>query len=132
VLYGARVLKLQAMLMNWPSVLTLAGRCWVFLLLAGITSLPEIATSFTAPRHNNASLAVSNLLGSIAMQIAVLAAADTFYWQMGFAVVPNLVVILQVALNICLLAFVAMAIIVGVNSAAVLVVIPAAWFCFIP
>lgn len=84
------------------------------LLLAGVTSLPEIATSFTAARHNNAALAVNNLLGSIAMQVAVLAVADIFIDKRALtSVVPNPVVMLQGALNICLLAFVAMAIIVG-------------------
>jgi cation:H+ antiporter len=84
------------------------------LMLAGITSLPEIATSFTAAHSNNAPLAVNNMLGGIAMQIAVLAVADFFFGERALtSVVPNPVVMLQGAFNICLLAFVAMAIIVG-------------------
>lgn len=84
------------------------------LLLAGITSLPEMATSFTAARSNNAALAINNLLGSIAMQVAVLAVADILFDKRALtSVVPNPVVMLQGAFNICLLAFVAMAIIVG-------------------
>jgi cation:H+ antiporter len=84
------------------------------LLLAGITSLPEIATSFTAAYANNAPLAVNNMLGGIAMQVAVLAVADFFFGERALtSVVPNPVVMLQGAFNICLLAFVAMAIIVG-------------------
>lgn len=84
------------------------------LLIAGITSLPEMATSFTAARNNNVALAINNLLGSIAMQVAVLAIADIVFDKRALtSVVPNPVVMLQGAFNICLLAFVAMAIIVG-------------------
>jgi cation:H+ antiporter len=84
------------------------------LMLAGITSLPEIATSFTAAHANHAPLAVNNMLGGIAMQVAVLAVADFFFGERALtSVVPNPVVMLQGAFNICLLTFVAMAIIVG-------------------
>jgi cation:H+ antiporter len=84
------------------------------LLLAGITSLPEIATSFTAAHADHAPLAVNNMLGGIAMQVAVLAVADFFFGERALtSVVPNPVVMLQSAFNICLLTFVAMAIIVG-------------------
>jgi cation:H+ antiporter len=84
------------------------------LLLAGITSLPEIATSFTAAQSNNAALAVNNLLGGIAMQVAVLAVADFFTGKRALtSVIPNPVVMLQGAFNICLLALLAMAILAG-------------------
>ncbi|CAA9891467.1 Ca2+/Na+ antiporter [Candidatus Methylobacter favarea] len=84
------------------------------LLLAGITSLPEIATSFTAAHANHAPLAVNNMLGGIAMQVAVLAVADFCFGERALtSVVPDPVVMLQGAFNICLLTFVAMAIIVG-------------------
>ena len=43
------------------------------LLLAGITSLPEIAVTVTASAGGNPQLAVNNLLGSVAMQVAILA-----------------------------------------------------------
>lgn len=85
-----------------------------FLLLAGVTSLPEIATSFTAAIHDNTDLAINNLLGSISMQIAVLAVADVIYGKRALtSVVPDPVVILQGALNVCLLALVAIAIVVS-------------------
>jgi cation:H+ antiporter len=45
-------------------------------LLAGATSLPEIATTVTASANGNATLAVNNLMGGVAMQTAVLAVAD--------------------------------------------------------
>jgi len=85
-----------------------------FLLLAGITSLPEIATSLTAAGIGNAPLAVNNLLGSISMQVAVLAVADAIYGKNALtSVVPDSTVMLQGALNICLLCLVAVAAIVG-------------------
>lgn len=46
------------------------------LLLGTATSLPEIATTATASLGGNAALAGSNLLGGVAMQIAILAAVD--------------------------------------------------------
>lgn len=83
-------------------------------LLAGITSLPEIATSFTASLSGDTSLAVNNVLGSIAMQVAVLAVADFYFGRKPLtSVVPDPVVILQGTLNICLLSLVALAVIVG-------------------
>jgi cation:H+ antiporter len=46
------------------------------LLLGGVTSLPEAATTVSASVIGNASLAVNNLFGGIALQVAVLALAD--------------------------------------------------------
>ncbi|WP_018149391.1 sodium:calcium antiporter [Henriciella marina] len=84
------------------------------LLLAGVTSLPEIATSVTAASVGNAPLAVNNLLGSIVMQVAVLAVADLVYGKRALtAIVPDPTVMLQGALNVCLLCAVAIAAIVG-------------------
>jgi cation:H+ antiporter len=84
------------------------------LLLAFVTSLPEIATSFTAARADNAAMAVNNLLGSIAMQVAVLALADLAISKRPLtSVVPDPVVLLQGAVNVGLLSLVAMAIVVG-------------------
>jgi cation:H+ antiporter len=47
------------------------------LLLAGATSLPEVATTITAVAYlNNPTLAVHNLLGGVALQTAILVVAD--------------------------------------------------------
>ncbi|MBA3313458.1 MAG: sodium:calcium antiporter [Planctomycetota bacterium] len=46
------------------------------LLLGTATSLPEIATTITASLGGNASLAGANLLGGVAMQVAILAMID--------------------------------------------------------
>lgn len=44
--------------------------------LAAATSLPEIATTFTAAIRDNAALVLSNLFGGITMQTAILAVVD--------------------------------------------------------
>ncbi|WP_236994065.1 sodium:calcium antiporter [Methylomicrobium sp. RS1] len=83
-------------------------------LLAGVTSLSDIATSLSAAFNNNATLAVNNMLGGIAFQVALLAIADIFTGKRALtSVIPNPVVMLQGALVICLLTFVTMAVIVG-------------------
>lgn len=44
--------------------------------LAVITSLPEVATTVSATLVDNVSMAINNLLGSIALQITILAVGD--------------------------------------------------------
>lgn len=44
--------------------------------LAVITSLPEVATTVSSALTGNASMAVNNLFGSIAMQVTILAVGD--------------------------------------------------------
>lgn len=84
------------------------------LILAGLTSLPEIAVTVTASVGGNADLAVNNLLGSVAMQVAILAVADAVIGRDALtSVVPDPVVLLQVTLNTLVLALVAAAIVVG-------------------
>lgn len=84
------------------------------LLLAGVTSLPEIATGFTAAYSGYPELAVNNLLGGIAMQVALLAVADVVLGKDALtSVVPNPMVMLQGAFNVCLLTFVAITVLVG-------------------
>ena len=46
------------------------------LLLAGVTSLPEIAVSITSGWTGNAALGINNLLGGIALQVTIIAIAD--------------------------------------------------------
>lgn len=49
------------------------------IILAGVTSLPELVTSFSAVIINNPSLAVGNVLGSNLFNIVVIATVDIFY-----------------------------------------------------
>lgn len=84
------------------------------LLLGGITSLPEIAVAGAVSAGGNAPLAVNNLLGSFAMQVAILAIADLLIREKALTfVVPNPVVLLQGVLGIVLVALVAVGIAVG-------------------
>jgi cation:H+ antiporter len=83
-------------------------------LLAGITSLPEVAVSATSAAQGNPALAVNNLLGSIAMQITILAVADAMLRTEALtAVVTSPIILLQVAMNVLLLVLVAAAISIG-------------------
>jgi cation:H+ antiporter len=84
------------------------------LLLAGVTSLPEVAVTVTASAGGNAELALNNLLGSIAMQVAILAVADALIGKDALtSVIPDPVVLLQLALNNLLLALFAAAALTG-------------------
>ena len=46
------------------------------LLLGGITSLPEIAAVSTSAYAGNTALATDNLLGSVSINVVLIAAAD--------------------------------------------------------
>ncbi|PWS35472.1 hypothetical protein DFH01_17845 [Falsiroseomonas bella] len=83
-------------------------------LLGGITSLPEVAVSTTSALTGEEVLAVNNLLGSVAAQVALLALADAVIGREALtSVVVQPVVLLQAALNVILLALVAAAITTG-------------------
>lgn len=87
------------------------------LLLGGVTSLPELAVSLTSASRGNAELAVNNLLGGVAAQVAILAVADFLIGRRALtSVVPDPTVLLQGALNVLLLSAVAMGIVVGDTS----------------
>lgn len=83
-------------------------------VLAGLTSLPEVAVTLSAAIADTPRLAVNNLLGSIAMQIAVLALADALIGRQALTVVVgNSVVLLQATMNALLLVLLALALVVG-------------------
>lgn len=48
------------------------------IILAAITSLPEVVTTLTAALAENADLVMGNIFGSVTIQTAVLAVADVF------------------------------------------------------
>jgi cation:H+ antiporter len=90
------------------------GRAFIgALLLGGITSLPEGVTTITASAIGNASLAVNNLFGGVAMQVAVLAAADVVHRQVIGRQAKDGTAQVQAALLVLLLAVAAAGIIVG-------------------
>ena len=79
--------------------------------LAVITSLPEVATTLSATLANNASLAVNNLFGSIALQITILAVGDALLKNTSLSgLLENPVSLLQSACLSFLLGLAAVAI----------------------
>ncbi|HET8729125.1 MAG TPA: sodium:calcium antiporter [Alphaproteobacteria bacterium] len=84
------------------------------ILLGGITSLPEVAVSTSSSLNGNAALAVNNLLGGVAMQVAVLAIADAAIGRDPLtSVVAKPIILLQGTLCVVLLVLVASGIVVG-------------------
>jgi cation:H+ antiporter len=84
------------------------------IVLAGLTSLPEMAVTLSAAVAESPQLAANNLLGSIAIQIAILALADAMIGRQALTVVAgNSRVLLQATMNVLLLVLVALAITVG-------------------
>ena len=83
-------------------------------LLAGATELPEMATTATAGLGGNAPLAVSNLFGGIALQTAILAAADAAAVRGALTFfTPRPVLLLQGMLLVVLLALTLAAVVAG-------------------
>lgn len=83
------------------------------LLLGVATSLPEIVTTVTASSLGNAPLAVNNLFGGVAMQLAVLAVVDfwsirggplTFFSPDPVLLLGGVLLILQIGLSIVAIA----------------------------
>lgn len=84
------------------------------MLLAGVTSLPEIGVTATAAIAGNADLAVNNLFGSIALQVAVLAMVDFLIGRRALtAAVSDPTVILQGSLNVIMISAAAAAMVIG-------------------
>lgn len=83
-------------------------------VLAGLTSLPEVAVSLSAAAMDTPQLAVNNLLGSIAMQITLLAVADALIGRQALTVVAGKpLVLLQASMNVLLLLMFAAAMVAG-------------------
>ncbi|MDQ2671027.1 MAG: sodium:calcium antiporter, partial [Gemmatimonadota bacterium] len=91
------------------------GKAFVgMLLLGGITSLPEVAVTVSASIGGNAPLAVNNLLGGVAMQVAVLAIADAAFGPRPLSsAIAHPVVLLQGIFSVVLLLVVAIGVGVG-------------------
>lgn len=84
------------------------------LLLGGITSLPELATSVSASVAGDPRLAVNNLLGGVGMQVVILAAADLALGRAPLSsAATHPVILLQGVLLIGILALVIGAIVAG-------------------
>lgn len=84
------------------------------MLLAGVTSLPEIGVTATAAIAGDADLALNNLFGSIALQVAVLAMVDFLIGRRALtAAVSDPTVILQGSLNVIMISAAAAAMVIG-------------------
>lgn len=84
------------------------------LLLGGVTSLPEVVTTITASSIGDAGIAVNNLFGGVALQVAVLAIADmTIRKRSITSFVGSQVVQLQAIVGILLIALSGCIIVVG-------------------
>ncbi|SDB12264.1 sodium:calcium antiporter [Bauldia litoralis] len=91
------------------------GRAFAgFLLLGGVTSLPELATVITAAHGGHANLALSSILGSVSTNVLLLALADAVLGRDALtSVVAHPATLMQGALGILLLGVVAAAINIG-------------------
>ncbi|MGE3270079.1 MAG: sodium:calcium antiporter, partial [Chloroflexota bacterium] len=107
------------------------------LVLGGITSLPEVATTVTASLLGNAALAVNNVFGGVAMQVVVLALADLAVGSRPLSSLSGRPIILLQGVLVCGLLGIAIAGItvgepsglpVGAWSAVVLVVAVGAFY----
>ncbi|MDN5880976.1 MAG: hypothetical protein L0H75_09390 [Nitrosospira sp.] len=98
------------------------------LLLGGVTSLPEIGATVTSAATGASELAINNLFGSTAIQVAILAIVDQLTGRKALtSVIPDPNVMLQGGLNVLLLAIAAAGMVVGDIS--VLGVGVWAWIC---
>lgn len=97
------------------SEMTGLGQAFIgMLLLGGITSLPEIAVTVTAGATGSAGLAVSNILGGVALQVVVIAVGDSLLrgHAMTFQIAKP-VILLQGVFCCLLLCMMVAAILVG-------------------
>ena len=94
------------------------GRAFIgLLLLGGITSLPEVATTVTASLEGNAGMAASNILGGISMQVAILAVVDFWAGKKPISTATKSVVVwMQGVLLVVMLALSAVFMIVPVPA----------------
>lgn len=84
------------------------------LLLGGITSLPEVAAVTTSAWTGNAALATNNLLGSVAINLVLIAVADAVLGRDALtSVVPSAGTMLQGTLGILALALLTTAVLTG-------------------
>ncbi|UYQ74147.1 sodium:calcium antiporter [Pelagibacterium flavum] len=110
-LAGARITRYS----NAISEKTGIGQAAIgLLLLAGVTSLPEIGVTVTSAATGASAMAVNNLFGSIAAQVVVLVIVDLVIGRRALtSSIPDPMVILQGGLNVLLITIVAAGMVVG-------------------
>jgi cation:H+ antiporter len=98
------------------------------LLLGCITSLPEVAAAATSALTGNATLAVNNLLGSVAINVLLIALADAILGRDAItSAIGRPTTLMQGVINTAALAFATVAILSGDTS-----VLGAGAWCFGP
>ena len=113
------------------------GHAFVGLLvLAAITSLPEVVTTLTAAGSGNAALAMGNLYGGVTMQTAILAVADILFVHRALTSWPRkpthaleaivLIIFLNVVLIISMLGEITLFLWVGLGSFVLCLAYPSA------
>ncbi|HET6628165.1 MAG TPA: hypothetical protein VFG91_00155 [Woeseiaceae bacterium] len=97
------------------STITGLGQALIGMLLLGaVTSLPEIAVSVTAGLSGNAGLAVSNILGGVALQMVVIAIGDALLRGQAITFqVAKPAILLQAIFSCLLLCMIVAAVLVG-------------------
>ena len=107
------------------------------LLLGGVTSLPEVATTVTASAMGDSEIAINNLFGGVALQVTILAIADIAIGKRALSsLIRSRAVELQGVTGIVLLSISAVIILihdipvghVSVGSALILLVFVAGFF----
>jgi len=85
-----------------------------FLILGGVTSMPELSTTISAAAIGASGLALNNILGSVAFNLVLLAAADAVLGRRALtSVVARPATLMQGVLGMLLLALVAAGIAAG-------------------
>lgn len=102
--------RLAAYADRFASAAGLGGALVGLLILGGVTSLPEIATSATAATRGAGGLAMNNLIGGVSLQLLVLAVVDVLIGKGALtAQPPRPDVMAYAGMNVLLLSVVAAA-----------------------
>lgn len=92
----------------------LSGPVAGMLLLGVITSFPEIATGGTAAWRGDVHLAAGDVLGSISLQVVVIALADAVIGKRALtSTLPSRALLLQANMGVLLLVLTAVGVVVG-------------------
>ena len=113
VVWGAGT-RLAAYADRFAKATGLSGALVGLVLLGGITSLPEIATSATAAVQGAGELAANNLVGGVALQVVMLAVVDVLVGRRALtSTVPRPDVLAYAAMNVALLVLIAAVVAAG-------------------
>lgn len=107
------------------------------MLLGGVTSLPEVATTITASSRGEPEIAVNNLLGGVALQVTILVAGDIALGRRSISAIvgstavqlQGIVCIILLSLSACIMLLEDVAVgPVGLGAILILVVVLAGFY----